>query len=97
MRQYPRQCFTLTPSFTVKEITITNSYRSYSRPSDYEQVASGKLYHIQDLFDTPEEAVTEGLLRVKQQQAKIDKMQANLTKKFNNLTAIGRQLKEKTQ
>jgi hypothetical protein len=84
MRQYPRQCFVLTPTFQLKEITITNGYSSHAYP-DYDQVQDGKIFHVDELYASKQEALDAGERKVNERQTKLTKMQTRLNKCADNI------------
>lgn len=81
---YPYQAWALTERFNVKEVTITKEYKSVQSMS-YVVSSTGKLYHKGELFPTKLEAINQGHVIARQQQAKLQRAQENLLKRIANL------------
>lgn len=80
-RIYPRTAWVLTPSFRPRTVVLERPYSTR-----WEVTPSGKLYDLDEIFPTKEEAVADGWRRVGLAQASLDKRAATLDKKRGNLT-----------
>ena len=79
-RTYPRNVWVLPPSFKPKTVAITRGHSSRVGNS-YDISASGKCYHVSEMFSSLEDAVADGWKRVELSQADLEKRAATLVKK----------------
>lgn len=80
-RKYPYQAWVLSPSYVVKEVTITGS--AYS--DQWDRTEAGKSYHINDLHPTKKAAIVAGREDVVKAEADLVKRRTNLDKKIAQL------------
>lgn len=83
-RIYPYLGWVLTPSFKPKQVTLITKY-GYGQTDYGDLTEAHKLYALDEIFPTKEEAITYGHERVKKQQAALDKTQAAIHKRRASL------------
>ncbi len=80
-RIYPRKAWVLTTSFNPKEVIITGPYEWHSSYDYGDMTDAGKLYPVEDLHPTMQDAIAQGWKDVKRIQADLDKRAVALGKK----------------
>jgi hypothetical protein len=80
-RTYPYKAWVLQPTFKPIEVELQ---RHYSQGL-WDQTASGKLYHVRDLFPTQQEAIEHGWKEIERMQEALDKKAEGLRKKRSAL------------
>lgn len=78
--EFPYTGWVLMPSFTPKEVTFVNQYRSIFGDR-YHRAESGKRYATSEIFKSKTEAICAGHERLRVQQAALVKKQENINKR----------------
>jgi hypothetical protein len=84
-RTYPRQVWVLLPSFKPVEVTVVKRYASYNSADYGDLTEKGKLYDVESMHQTKDDAIAAGRKKCKALQDDIDKRQATLNKRWDAL------------
>lgn len=88
-RIYPRKVWVLMPSYKPVEIVVYKKYESWS-DTDYGDITvKGKLYDVEKMHPTKQDAIAAGLKIIELAQTDLDKRAIALTKKRDALIKAG--------
>lgn len=79
-RTYPYKAWVILPAGGLREIELVKNAGIWS-DGDWDEIESGKLYHIQDLYPTRGAAIAKGLAKLVEQEAAVRKRLAAIDKK----------------
>jgi hypothetical protein len=82
-KTYPYQAWTLTPSYALKEVTISKPYGSVVFHGDMSD--GGKYYPAGELFASRDEALDEADRRLWAQNLALDKAKVRIEKRRANV------------
>ena len=81
-RIYPRNVWVLQPSLKPVEVTVIEKYKSWGGEYDGDLTAKGKLFSVESMFDSKEDAIKAGRYRCAAIRSDIDKREETLRKKI---------------
>lgn len=80
-RTYPYKAWKLSPSFKPIEVELVKSAGKSDYFKHYDLIASGRAYHLKELFATKHLAIDDGWSRIAAMQAKVNDSLASISKK----------------
>ncbi len=86
--------FVITRTLNVKRIDLDTENKYYNSTVWKADAATGKLYHILELYDSAEKAVAAGRERLQAQKEKHQKAANNIGKRERNLNKFAQSLKQ---
>lgn len=82
---FPCKRWMVQPAGKVVEVTVVGQAYGSATYSDWMKLESGKAVHMGNLFENAEAALLQRKTELESQQIKLDKQQANLTKKMRKV------------
>ncbi len=77
---FPYKAWILLPSFSLKQIELARPFKYF--PDAHHETASGRSYHLSELFLTKAEAIKHGRDRINMGMAEVRTREAKLLKKL---------------